>query len=81
MKKEETNDIIQYLMPQLEVLDISRENCKIDVTTEKSGQKRGDVWISLEIQGNRYFEQNIVALIEAKHKKTIIGDMASIFRR
>ncbi|MCK9568479.1 N-6 DNA methylase [Candidatus Pacearchaeota archaeon] len=75
MKKEETNDIIQYLMPQLEVLDISRENCKIDVTTEKSGQKRGDVWISLEIQGNRYFEQNIVALIEAKHKKTIIGDM------
>jgi type I restriction enzyme M protein len=75
IKKEETNDIIQYLMPTLDKIGILRTNCKIDVTTEKSGNKRGDVWISLRNQSDLYFEANIVALIEAKHKKTIIGDM------
>jgi type I restriction-modification system DNA methylase subunit len=75
MKKEETNDIVQYLIPQLEDLEIGRDNCKIDVTTEKSGRTRGDVYISLRKQDDIYFEKNIVALIEAKHKKAIIGDM------
>ncbi|MDD5473174.1 MAG: N-6 DNA methylase [Candidatus Methanoperedens sp.] len=75
MKKEETNDIVQYLIPQLETLGISRDNCKVDVTTEKSGQSRGDVWVSLKKQNERKFEENIIALIEAKHKKAIIGDM------
>jgi type I restriction-modification system DNA methylase subunit len=75
VKKEETNDIVQYLIPALENLGIFRVNCKIDVTTEKSGHKRGDVWISLKNQTESYFEANIVALIEAKHRKTIIGDM------
>lgn len=75
MKKEETNDIVQYLLPQLEALGISRDNCKIDVTTDKSGQKRGDIWISLKKQKETKFEENIIALIEAKHKKAIIGDM------
>lgn len=75
MKKEETNDIVQYLIPQLEALEIGRDNCKIDVTTEKSGRTRGDIWISLRKQDDIHFERNIIALIEAKHKKTIIGDM------
>lgn len=75
MKKEETNDIVQYLLPTLEKLNIPRENCKVDVTTEKSGNKRGDVWISLKSQTDKDFEKNIVALIEAKHRNTTIGDM------
>lgn len=75
MKKEETNDIIQFLIPKLEEIGIEQDNCKIDVTTEKSGNKRGDIWISLKKQDNKDFESNIIALIEAKHKNAIIGDM------
>lgn len=75
MKKEETNDIVQYLIPKFKELNIPIENCKIDVTTEKSGNKRGDIWISTEKQGTNNFEENIIALIEAKHKNSTIGDM------
>lgn len=75
LKKEETNDIVQYLLPQLESLDIPRENCKIDVTTEKSEKKRGDVWVSLKKYRDKDFEGNIIALIEAKHKNATIGDI------
>ena len=75
MKKEEANDIIQYLIPALEKIGISRENCKIDVTTEKTGRERGDIWISLKKESNKDFEKNIIALIEAKHKNSTVGDM------
>lgn len=75
MKKEETNDIVQSLLPLLESLGIKRQQCKIDVTTEKSGRKRGDVWISQKEQSQKGFEKNIIALIEAKHRKCEIGDM------
>ena len=74
IKKEETNDIVQYLIPQIVEVGIPIQKCKIDVTTEKSGHKRGDIWISLKKQGDKDFEENIVCLIEAKHKKTTIGD-------
>ncbi|MFC1718748.1 hypothetical protein ACFL6S_34170 [Candidatus Poribacteria bacterium] len=75
MKKEETNDIVQYLLPRLGELGIPIENCKLDVTTEQSGRKRGDVWISLKEQTHKDFEDSIVALIEAKHRNATIGDM------
>ncbi|MDE1829228.1 MAG: SAM-dependent DNA methyltransferase [Thaumarchaeota archaeon] len=73
-KKEEMNDIIQYLIPLLENLGISKEYCKIDVTTESSGSQRGDVWISLVKQSDKHFEEKIVCLIEAKHRKSEVGD-------
>lgn len=75
MKKEETNDIVQYLVPTLEKLSIPIKNCKVDVTTEKSGKKRGDIWISSIPQTDKNFEKNIIALIEAKHRNAIIGDI------
>ena len=75
IKKEETNDIIQFLLPQLKQSGIPLENCKIDVTTEKNGNKRGDIWISLKKYNEEKFEENIVALIEAKHKNAIVGDI------
>lgn len=75
MKKEETNDIIQFLIPSLENIGILRQQCKVDVTTEKTGKKRGDVWISRTKQIHKAFEKNIVALIEAKHRNCEIGDM------
>ena len=75
MKKEETNDIVQYLIPLLDKLGFPTQNCKVDVTTEKSGNKRGDIWISQVDFSSRHFEKNITALIEAKHRKTTIGDM------
>ena len=75
MKKEETNDIVQFLIPNLENLGITHQQCKIDVTTEKTGKKRGDVWISKKEHTHKDFEKNIVALIEAKHRNCEIGDM------
>jgi len=75
MKKEETNDIVQFLIPSLENIGIVHQQCKIDVTTEKTGKKRGDVWISREEQTHKDFEKNIVALIEAKHRNCEIGDI------
>lgn len=75
VKKEETNDIIHLLLPKLVKAGIPSDNCKIDVTTERSGNKRGDVWISLVGQTERNFEEKIIGLIEAKHKKCNIGDM------
>lgn len=75
VKKEETNDIIQFLIQQLENIWISMEYCKIDVTTEKSKGQRGDVWISSEKQDSVSFEKNIIALIEAKRRNSNIGDM------
>jgi len=75
MKKEETNDIVQYLIPQLNKLGILKEYIKVDVTTDKSGKKRGDIWISTKKQNDNNFDKNIIALIEAKHRNTNIGDM------
>jgi len=75
IKKEETNDIVQFLLPQLEQVGIPQNKCKIDVTTEKNGNKRGDIWISLKKHSDKDFENNIIALIEAKHKNATIGDM------
>lgn len=74
-KKEEANDIIQYLLPQLNEVGIDKDYCKIDVTTEKTGNKRGDVWIADVKQSSKSFEKKILALIEAKHKNCNIGDM------
>lgn len=75
VKKEETNDIIQYFVPSLAKVAIDVRNCKIDTTTELSGNKRGDVWISRAMQPTKDFEQRIVALFEAKHRNCEIGDM------
>ena len=75
VKKEETNDIIQYLLPTLEGVQVYVNQCKIDTTTEQSGKLRGDVWISKVVQTDKIFGKNIIALIEAKHRKCEIGDM------
>lgn len=75
MKKEEANDIHQFLLPKLDELGILKEYRKIDVTTKKSGCQRGDIWISKSSQPSSSFEKNIISLIEAKHKNATIGDM------
>lgn len=75
MKKEETNDIVQNLYGLLEEVGIDKKFCKQDVTTQRTLLQRGDVWISLSENTNKKeFENNIIALIEAKHKKSTIGD-------
>ena len=75
MKKEEMNDIYQYFTPQLLDANIEIKNCKIDVTTSNSNKQRGDIWISSEDQKNtKKFEENIICLIEAKHRNANIGD-------
>ena len=74
-KKEEANDILQHLVPNLEHVGIHIANCKIDTTTELSGRQRGDVWISRVPQSHRVFEEQIIGLLEAKHRNCEIGDM------
>jgi hypothetical protein len=64
VKKEETNDIIQFLIQQLENIWISMEYCKIAVTTEKSKGQRGDVWISSEKQDSVSFEKKLLLLLK-----------------
>ena len=69
------NDLIQILLPKLQEVNIPIENCKIDVTTSKSGRQRGDIWVSLTKQEENDFEKKIIALIEVKHRNCNIGDM------
>jgi type I restriction enzyme M protein len=73
-KKEEANDILQYLIPKLDNVGIHQNQCKIDTTTDASGNLRGDVWLSRKDQATSIFEKNIVGLIEAKHRNCSIGD-------
>lgn len=75
MKKEEANDIIQSLLPKLNEVGISNNFMKIDTTTNNTGNKRGDIWISNSENNNKNFEKDIIALIEAKHRKCIVGDL------
>lgn len=75
MKREETNDIVQNIYDLLKEVGIDKKFCKQDVTTHKTLSQRGDIWISLSDNSNKKdFEMNIVALVEAKHKKCVIGD-------
>jgi len=74
MKKEETTDIVQYIYDQLEKVGINKVFTKQDTSTKKTLFKRGDIWISLSEKTKSDFEKNIIALVEAKHKKCVIGD-------
>lgn len=73
-KKEETNDIVQNLYEALSEVGIDKVYCKQDVTTQSSLLERGDIWISLTEYTKKNFEKDIICLIEAKHKKCVIGD-------
>ncbi len=75
MKREETNDIVQNLYDSLAGVGIDKKFCKQDVATRKSKNQRGDVWISLTENNKNNFEKDIIALIEAKHKKCVIDDV------
>lgn len=75
MKREEANDVVQYLLPNLKEVGIDRNNLKVDTTLENLDNKRGDVWISQRKHNNNKFENEIIALIEAKHRKCNLGDV------
>ncbi|MBU1318797.1 MAG: SAM-dependent methyltransferase [candidate division Zixibacteria bacterium] len=74
-KRQEANDVVQFLLPELEKAGIARANMKVDVTTQRSGLKRGDVWVSRFPQSDKRFEKGIIALIEAKHRNASVGDI------
>lgn len=73
MKREEDNDIIDYLFPILEENGIIK-NYKFNTATTKTTPKRGDIWISNSNSEDINFEKNIIALIEVKHKNSNIDD-------
>lgn len=75
VKKEEANDIVQFLIPKLNQVNISISNCKVDTTVKSSGNYRGDIWVSLKKQTDIDFENNIISLIEAKHRNCNVGDI------
>lgn len=64
--KEETTDIIQNFYPKLKEVEIDLALTKQDVSTKKSKPFRGDLWISKVPNNNKNWEENIIALIEAK---------------
>ncbi|SKD28394.1 N-6 DNA methylase [Mycobacteroides abscessus subsp. massiliense] len=76
LKKTEADDIVTYLIPELEEAGIDVKYLRIDQGTTNTGAKRGDIWISRSPKTGKYFERDIVALIEAKHRSATLSSMA-----
>ena len=74
MKKEETTDIVQYIYDDLKKVGIDKIFTKQDTSTQRTLTARADIWISLSEKTKSDFEKNIIALVEAKHRKCILGD-------
>jgi type I restriction-modification system DNA methylase subunit len=72
-RNEEATSILQWLLPQLECVDIPIVNVKVDATTRRTKPLRGDLWISRKPFNSRHFEEEIIALIEAKPAHIIPG--------
>ncbi len=75
MKKQEADDIVRYLRPLLEEAGVPLAHFRVDTSTDLTGQYRGDVWISREVYSSPKFESNIIALVEAKHRNCVMGDL------
>ena len=73
-KKQEDTFIDQILYPKLEDIGIPRIQLKRNVSTAKSGMKRGDLWVSTSDYNHPDFEKNIIALIECKDTSAQIDD-------
>jgi len=72
--REETTDIIQNFYPKLKEVEIDLALTKQDVSTKKSKPFRGDLWISKVPNNNKNWEENIIALIEAKSIQCKLDD-------
>lgn len=75
VKQEETNDIVQNIYDSLLKVGIDKKYCKQDTSTKNSVLERGDIWISLSEYSSKDFEKDITCLVEAKHRKCVIGDI------
>lgn len=73
-KRQEDTFIDQLVYPKLELLGIPRAYIKRNVTTDKSGLKRGDLWISDVEYTHPDFDHRILCLIECKDISCTIGD-------
>lgn len=73
-KKQEDTFIDQLVYPKLELLGIPRTFIKRNVTTDKSGRQRGDLWISDVEYTSPDFDHRILALVECKDVSCTIGD-------
>ncbi|MDA2920659.1 N-6 DNA methylase [Desulfobacterota bacterium AH_259_B03_O07] len=73
-KKQEDTFIDQVLYPKLELIGIDRKYIKRNVSTTRSGMKRGDIWIADVEYSSSDFEERILCLIECKDPSAAIGD-------
>ena len=73
-RKQEDTFIDQLVYPRLELLNIHREFIKRNVTTDKSGRQRGDLWIADIPYTDPNYESHILSLIECKDISCSIGD-------
>jgi hypothetical protein len=74
IKKQEDTNIDQLLYPVLEKIGIKRPFIKRNVSTEKSGRQRGDLWIADIEYTHPKVENRIICLIECKDRSCKIGD-------
>ncbi len=74
MSKQEVTDIIQHFYPKLKEKEIDLSLTKQDVSTAKTKPLRGDLWISTSQNTSTNWEENIIALIEAKTKHSKLDD-------
>jgi hypothetical protein len=65
-KGSEATDIDQHLYARFEEIGLPRNQVRRDIATAKSGQQRGDLWVSRVADTKATFEDEIVALIECK---------------
>lgn len=73
-RRQEDTFIDQLVYPKLELLGIPRAFIKRNVTTDRSGRKRGDLWISDVEYTDPDFDQRILCLIECKDISCTNGD-------
>lgn len=74
VRRREDTDIDQNLYPKLSDAGIPLVQVRRNISTDKSGRLRGDLWISTLPDKDPNFEKRIVSLIECKDRSTSIGD-------
>ena len=73
-QRQEDTDIDQHVYPRLHDLGIPRENIKRDISTNKTGRLRGDLWIADVQHAHHQFNKRILALIECKDHYATLDD-------
>ncbi|ONF95991.1 HsdM family class I SAM-dependent methyltransferase [Sphingomonas jeddahensis] len=73
-RRLEDTHIDQYMRARFDELGIPWVQTRRNAATARSGQLRGDIWVSRTTHDSPNFEAQIVALIECKDRSCQLGD-------